>query len=127
MREAEQQSQNMMDSRFYHNFQNQISYSPFQEELIVQSIGDMIQTRNSVIRPISRLDSIMTELVNNYRNEETLSYQLLTNPNISNSIDLTQDSCCFENQDSYTPFLEHRLEEKSYLEKSIKILEESAL
>jgi len=32
-----------------------------------------------------------------------LSYQPLTNSDISNSIDLTQDCCCFGNQDPYTP------------------------
>ena len=55
-----------------------------------------------------------------------LSYQPLTNLDISNSIDLTQDSCCFGNQDSYTLFLEQPLEEKSDLKKSIEILQESA-
>jgi len=38
------------------------------------------------------------------------------------------DSHCsqiFQNQDPYTPFLEHPLEETSYLEKSIEILQES--
>ena len=74
---------------------------------------------------ICRLDSILSELIN--RSERILSCQPLTNPDISNSIDLTQDSCCFENQDSYTPFLEHSLEETSYLEKSIEILQEFTL
>ena len=39
----------------------------------------------------------------------------------------SQSSLSFQNQDSYTPFLDHSLEEKSSLEKSIKILQESAL
>ena len=42
----------------------------------------------------------MSKLVNIYRNEETLSYQPLTNSDISNSINLTQDSYCVRNQDS---------------------------
>ena len=33
----------------------------------------------------------------------------------------------FQNQDSYTPILEHPLAEKSSLEKRIEILQESAL
>jgi len=66
-------------------------------------------------------------LANIYRNEETLSYQPLTNPDISNSINLTHDSCCFGNQDSYTPILEHPLKKTSHLEKSIEILQESTL
>ena len=39
----------------------------------------------------------------------------------------SQSSESFQNQDSYTPFLEHPLEKKSYLEKSIEILQESTL
>jgi len=39
----------------------------------------------------------------------------------------SQSSLYFKNQDSYTPFLDHPLEEKSHLEKSIEILQESAL
>ena len=39
----------------------------------------------------------------------------------------SQSSLSFQNQDSYTPFLDHPLEEKSSLEKSINILQESAL
>ena len=50
---------------------------------------DMIQTQNSVIRPISRLDSIMSELIN--ESEESLSCQPLTNPYIPNSTDWTQE------------------------------------
>jgi len=42
----------------------------------------------------------LSKLVNIYRNEETLSYQPLTNSDISNSINLTQDSYCVRNQDS---------------------------
>ena len=59
---------------------------------------DMIQAQNSVTRPISRLDSIMSELIN--ENEESRFCQPLTNPYISNSIDWTQESCYFRNQDS---------------------------
>jgi len=72
LREFEQQSQTMMNSRFHHSFQNQLPYSPFQEELIAQSIEYMIQTRNSITQPISRLDTIMSRLVNDYKNEKTL-------------------------------------------------------
>ena len=32
-----------------------------------------------------------------YRNEKTLPYQSLTNPDISNPIDMAQESWCFEN------------------------------
>jgi len=103
LREFEKQSQNMMDSRLHHNFQNQLSYSPSQEEPIAKSMEEMIQTQNSVTRPISRLDSIMSEMIN--ENEENLFCQPLTNPYISNSIDWTQESCYFRNQDSISAHL----------------------
>ena len=79
--ESEQQSQNLMDSQFHHTFQNQLSYSPFQKESIAKSIGYMIHNRNSVTRPISRLDSIMSKLIN--KSKKILSCQPLPNPYIS--------------------------------------------
>jgi len=51
------------------------------------------------------LKTQLSQLVNIYRNEETLSYQPLANTYISNSIDLIQDSCYFENQDSISEHL----------------------
>ena len=87
-----------MYSRFYYNFQNQLPYSSFQEEPIAKSIKDMIQSQNSVTQSISRLDSIMSELIN--ESGKRLSCQPLTNPYIPNPIDWTQKSCYFGNQDS---------------------------
>jgi len=55
----------------------------------------MIQTQNSVTRPISRLDSLMSELIN--ESEQSLSCQPLTDPYIPNSTDWTQESCHFGN------------------------------
>ena len=81
------------------------------------------QFQKSSAQFIDRLETQLSQLFSIYRNEETLSYQPLTNPNSSNSINLTHDSCCFRNQDSYTTFLEHPLEETSHLEKSIEILQ----
>jgi len=80
---------------------------------------DTIQTQNSVTRPIIRLDSIMSELIN--ENVESLSCQPLTNPYIPNSIDWTQKSCYFENQDSISahPF---ELDQTSSFENYIGIL-----
>ena len=85
--ESEQQTQYLIDSQFYHNFQNQLPYSPFQEEPIANSIKDMIQTRNFITQPINRLDSIMSELIKG--SEKSLSSQLLVNPYIPNFIDWT--------------------------------------
>jgi len=56
---------------------------------------DMIQSQNSVTRPISRLDSLMSELIN--ESEKSLSCQSLTDPYIPNSADWTQESCHFGN------------------------------
>jgi len=63
----------------------------------------------------------LSQLINIYRNEKTLSYQPLTNLNISNSIDLTQDSCYSRNQDS---ILAHPsdLDQTSNIENPIDIL-----
>ena len=94
-----------MDSQFHHNFQNQLPYSSFQEEPIAKSMEDMIPNPNSATRPISRLDSLMSELIN--ESEESLSCQPLTDPYISNSTDWTRESCHFGNPDSIS---EHTFE-----------------
>ena len=68
---------------------------------------DMIQTQNSVTRPISRLDSLMSELIN--EREKNLSCQPLTDSYISNSTYWTQESCHFGNLvsiSSYQPKLD---------------------
>ena len=65
----------------------------------------MISNSNSVTRPISRLDSFMSELIN--ESEESLSCQPLTDPYIPNSTDWTHESCHFENPDSIS---EHTFE-----------------
>jgi len=65
----------------------------------------MIQTQNSITRSTSKLDSIMSKLIN--ENEKKNSCQPLTNPYIPNSIDWTQESCYFGNQDSISA---HRFE-----------------
>ena len=106
-----------MDSQFHHNFQNQLPYSSFQEEPIAKSIGDMIPNPNSVTWPVSRLDSLISELIN--ESEESLSCQPLTDPYIPNSTDWTHESCHFGNPDSisdhtfeldHTPSYENRLD-----------------
>ena len=56
---------------------------------------DMILTPNSFTRPISSLDSLTRELIN--ESEESLSYRPLTDPYIPNSTDWTQESCHFGN------------------------------
>ena len=50
-----------------------------------------LQFQKSSSQSIDRLETQLSKLVNIYKNEETLSSQPLTNPDISNSIDLTQD------------------------------------
>jgi len=67
----------------------------------------MIQTQNSIPRPISRLDSVMIELIN--ESKESFSCQSLTDTYIPNSTDCTKESCHFENPASislYQPKLD---------------------
>ena len=66
---------------------------------------DMIPNPNSVTRPISRLDSLMSELIN--ESEESLSCQSLIDPYIPNSTDWTHESYHFGNPDSIS---EHTFE-----------------
>ena len=46
----------------------------------------------------------MSQLVNTYGNEETLPYHSLTNPDISSTIGLPQESCHLGNQNSISPY-----------------------
>ena len=62
------------------------------------------QFQKSFTQSIDRLEAQLSQLVNIHRNEETHSYQPLTNSDISNSINLDQKSCCFENQDSMSAY-----------------------
>ena len=62
-------------------------------------------------------------MVNIHRSKETHSYQPLTNPDISNSIDLDQDSCCFGNQDSISAH-QFELDQHQILENYIDMLAE---
>ena len=80
-----------------------------------------LQFQKSSTQSINRLEIQLSQLVSIYRNEETLSYQILTNSDFSNSIDVTQDSCYFENQDSISahPF---ELDQTSNFENPIDIL-----
>ena len=56
-----------------------------------------LQFQKSSAESVNRVETQLSQLISIYRNEETLSYQPLTNSAIPNSIDMTQDSCHFEN------------------------------
>ena len=86
-----------------------------------------LQFQKSSSQSIDRLETQLSKLVNIYKNEESLTSPPLANSNISNTINLTHDSCWFGNQNSYTPFLEQPPEDTSHLEKSIEVLQESTL
>ena len=62
----------------------------------------MIQTQNSVTRSISRLDSLMSELIN--ESKKSLSCQPLTDPYIPNSTNWIQESRYFENPTSISSY-----------------------
>jgi len=79
----------------------------------------MILNLSSVTRPISRLDSLMSELIN--ESEKNISCQPLTDPYIPNSTDWTNESCHFGNPDSIS---EHtfELDQTSSYESRLDIL-----
>ena len=83
--------------------------------------GSALQFQKSFTQSIDRLEAQLSQLVNIHKNEETHSYQLLTNPDISNFIDLTHESWCFKNQDSISlnPF---ELDQNQHFENHIDIL-----
>ena len=62
-----------------------------------KSMKYMIQSQNDFTQYIDRLEEKMNQLINTYRNEKTLPYQYLTSSDISNPINLAQESCYFEN------------------------------
>ena len=79
------------------------------------------QFQKSFAQSIDRLETQLSQLVNIHRNEKTHSYQPLTNPDISNSIDLDKESYCFGNQDSISaqPF---ELDQHQNFENHVDIL-----
>ena len=89
----------MLDSQSSLSFQNQDSYTPFLEHLLEEKSSleksieilqeSALQFQKSFAQSINRLETQLSQLVSIYRNEKTLSFQLLTNSDIPNSIDLT--------------------------------------
>jgi len=79
------------------------------------------QFQKSFAQSIDRLETQLSQLVNIHRNEKTHSYQPLINPDISNSIDLDKESCCFGNQDSISAH-PSELDQTSNIENPIDIL-----
>jgi len=53
-----------------------------------KSMKTLIQVQNTFNQDINRLEVQMSQLINTYRNDKTLSYQYLANPDIFNPIDL---------------------------------------
>ena len=116
VQESERQFHNMFDFQCPPKFQvldSLFSNPSPQEEIFdleksIKCLQDMMQNHeNFVFQSINRLESQQSQLVNSYRIEETLS--LLANFDAFNSIDMTQESCHFENQasiSSYQPKLD---------------------
>jgi len=65
----------------------------------------LIQIQNIFNQDIIRLEVQISQVTNTYKNEETLPYQSFTDLDISNPIDLAQESWCFGNQDSIVTIL----------------------
>ena len=87
MLESQQKKLNSPVPQYFHD---SFSVSPIQHDQ-----PSTLKTSMECFR-----ETQLRQLVNIYTNEETLLYQPLTNSDISNSIDLTQNSCYFRNQDS---------------------------
>ena len=131
MQGAARQFQKILDSPIPQYFQNQDSYThflkqPFKEKSEIEKSIEILhktsqQFQKSFTQSIDRLDAQLSQLVNIHRNKETRSYRPLTNPDISNSIDLDQESCCFGNQNSISahPF---ELDQHQNFENLIDIL-----
>ena len=66
--------------------------------------GQMQNHENFASQFINRLESKQSQLANSYWNEETLSYQSLANSDIFDFIDMIQELCHFENQDSISSY-----------------------
>jgi len=85
----------MMDSQFpqtfqIHNLNSLFQVQPQQEEEPIdleKSIEALIQIQNTFNQDFNRLKAQISQVANTYRNEKTLPYQSLTNPDISNPID----------------------------------------
>ena len=62
----------------------------------------LIQSQNDFTQSFDMLETKINQFVNTYKNEKNLSYQYLTNFDISNLTDETQESWYLENsnQDS---------------------------
>jgi len=108
--ESKLQSPHICDSHYSQTFQSQDSYTPILEQPSVEisrlekSIDilqeSLLQYQKTRAESFNKVDEQLSQLVNIYRNEETLSYQPLTNSTMPHSIDMTQDSYHFGNQDS---------------------------
>ena len=71
---------------------------------------------NFASQSVNRFELKQSQLSNSYRNEKTLSYQsLLANSDIFNSINMTQESCHFGNQDSISSY-QSELDQNQILE-----------
>ena len=89
MRESEQQSQNLMDSRFHHKFQNKTSSfqvqsqqndEPIEYEKLLEAMTQAQITHNHDIDIIVK----------------TLHSHPLTIPDVANHSVRAKESCCFE-------------------------------
>ena len=91
MRESVQQSQNLMDSRFYHKFQNKTSSFQVQSQ------------QNDEPIDYEKLLEVMTQAQITHNHDidimvKTLHYNPLTISDITNHSVRAKESCCFENK-----------------------------
>ena len=93
MRESKQQSQNLMDSRFYHKFQNKTS--SFQVQL---------QQNDEPIHYEKMFEAMtQAQIAHNHDIDiivQTLHSHCLTISDVANHSVRAEESCCFGKQDS---------------------------
>ena len=93
--EAERQFQTMMDSTFHQNFQKQPAYPYFQAQ--PQQNDEPINFKK-MIEAMTQVKIAYNQKIDIMVN--TLHSHPLTIPDVANHSVRTQESCCFENQNS---------------------------
>ena len=88
MRESEQQSHNLMDSRFHHNLQNKSSSFQAQSQQNDEPIN------------FEKLLEAKTQAQIAHNHDIDIQSHPLTIPDVSNHSVRAKESCCFGNQDS---------------------------
>jgi len=88
------ESQNSIDSSIPQNSQIQDPYSIFSSPITTRRMKYMIQSKNSYNHSIDRLEEIISQLKNMYKNEKTFPTQSLTILDFPSHIERNQELWC---------------------------------